>query len=133
MAADEDLQSGREMRRRAQGGKSDQLGEALAELDPTLLRWTDSFIFGDVWTRPGLEYEQRMLVAITALATQGHSSQLRNYFHGALQAGIPTEAIKEALLMLCVYAGFPVALNALVLFRQVLASEARRATPPEKP
>jgi 4-carboxymuconolactone decarboxylase len=126
MSAEEKVLRGRDMRRRAQGSKADLLGEALGELDPALLEWTDSFIFGDLWTRPGLDYEERMLVAITSLATQGHLPQLRNYLHGALQAGIRAEKVHETLLMTCVYAGFPTALNALTLFKEVVAAEARR-------
>jgi 4-carboxymuconolactone decarboxylase len=123
MGAEDPTAAGRAMRGRAQGRKTDALGEALRELDPALLEWTDGFIFGDVWARPGLDYEERMLVAITSLATQGQIPQLRNYFHGALQAGIPAQKIQEALLMISVYAGFPTALNALTSFKQALAAE----------
>jgi 4-carboxymuconolactone decarboxylase len=122
---EQERERGRALRRRAQGRKADQLGVALRDLDPALLEWADTFIFGDVWARPGLDYERRMLVAITALAAQGHLAQLRNYLHGALQAGIPAEQVHETLLMLAVYAGFPAALNALACWQEVLASERR--------
>jgi 4-carboxymuconolactone decarboxylase len=112
--------TGRELRRRAQGAKSDQLGQALRAVDPALLDWADEHIFGDVWARPGLAFEERMMVAIVALATAGHTAQLRNYFHGALQEGIPEVKLKEALLMLHVYAGFPAAINALVVLDEAL-------------
>jgi len=36
-----------------------------------------------------------------------HPAQLRNYLHGALQAGISGPQDHEALLMMVVYAGFP--------------------------
>jgi 4-carboxymuconolactone decarboxylase len=91
-----------------------------------LLEWTDSYVFGTVWARPGLAYEERMLVAITSLASLGNLSQLRNYFHGALQDGMPAEKINEAILMLGVYAGFPVMLNAMVCWKEVLNAHERR-------
>lgn len=116
---------GRAMRGRAQGRKAEALGLLLEELDPAMLEWSDDFIFDSVWGRPGMTFEQRMLVAITALGTSGQIAQLRNYFHGALQAGIPAETIHEGLLMLSVYAGFPAALNALTCFKEVLVIEAR--------
>src|SRR4029078_1736563 len=96
-----------------QGEKTEALGQVLHDLDPAILEWSDTFIFGTVWNLPGLTHEQRMLVAITALASLGQTAQLRNYFHGALQDGIPAQEIHEALLMLPIYAGFPVALDAL--------------------
>jgi 4-carboxymuconolactone decarboxylase len=119
-------QHGAELRARAQGRRVSDLTAALAALDPDLPGMADGFIFGDVWGRPGLDFEDRMLVAITALAVQGQITQLRNYLHGALQAGMAEERIHEALLMTCVYAGFPTALNALECWRVARDSEAKR-------
>jgi 4-carboxymuconolactone decarboxylase len=113
--------SGAGLRARAQGARSPEFGEALRAVDPDLLRWADDFIFGDVWTRPGISFEDRMLVAIVSLASCGQLQQLRNYLHGALQAGIDPDRIGEALKMLVVYVGFPTAIAALDLFRGVRA------------
>jgi 4-carboxymuconolactone decarboxylase len=116
---------GAALRARAQGAHSPALGQALADLDPELLEWADEFIFGKVWSRPGLSFEDRMLVAITALAVQGATTQLRNYLHGALQDGMEPDRIREALVMLVVYVGFPTALAALGVFKEVLESHER--------
>ena len=102
-------------------------------LDPQLAEWADGFVFGDVWGRPGLEFEQRMLVAITALAAGGYMPQLKNYLHGALEAGIPARAVHEALLMLAVYCGMPAALGAMVCWQRSrrlgTAARPRRRSP----
>src|SRR5579859_3925583 len=113
-------------RRRAQGGKADQLNDALAALDPQMAEWSNTFVFGEVWGREGLSQDERMLVAITALAATEHPAQLRNYLHGAFEAGISARKIREALVMMVVYAGFPTALTSLVLFDEVVASARRR-------
>lgn len=107
--------------------------ENLAELEPDLARWADSFIFGDVWDRPGLEFEDRMLVAIVALAASGQHAQLRTYLHGALQDGFEPDRIHEALTMLVIYVGFPRALDALGTWRRVLASHERNVSSPKPP
>jgi 4-carboxymuconolactone decarboxylase len=117
---------GAQRRRRAQGGKADELNAILAGLDPQMAAWSDSFVFGAVWGRPGLGPDERMLVAITALAATEHPAQLRNYLHGALEAGIPAIKIHEALVMMTVYAGFPTALTSLVVWKEVVASARRR-------
>jgi 4-carboxymuconolactone decarboxylase len=116
-----DREAGRALRARAQGRHTDKLGDALAALDPDLLEYADGFIFGAVWTGPDLAFEDRMLVAITALAATGQTAQLSNYLHGALQDGIAPARIKEALKMLVVYAGFPAAISALATFDAVAA------------
>jgi 4-carboxymuconolactone decarboxylase len=124
--ADVDTRAGAALRARAQGVRTESLGRALASLDTDLLEWADDFIFGRVWNRPGLPFEDRMLVAITALATQRAGTQLRNYLHGALQDGIDPDRIREALVMLVVYAGFPTAIEALGVFQEVLEAHRRR-------
>jgi 4-carboxymuconolactone decarboxylase len=117
--SDTSLSAGAKRRRRAQGVKADALQADLAGLDVGIAEWADDFIFGQVWGRPGLEQHDRMLIAITALASLGRTAQLRNYLFGAVQDGVPAAKIHEALVMLVVYAGFPVALTALAEWRSV--------------
>jgi 4-carboxymuconolactone decarboxylase len=92
----------------------------LCNLDPALGAWADDFTFAEVWARPGLSHDERMIVAITALAASGSPDQMRNYLWGALQSGISAHKIHEALLMLVVYVGFPRALNGLAVWRSVV-------------
>ncbi|HEX2849362.1 MAG TPA: carboxymuconolactone decarboxylase family protein [Acidimicrobiales bacterium] len=120
---------GRERRRRAQGKKADTLQSILASFDSGMASYADEFIFGQVWGRPGLSFEERMLVAITALAAGEHSNQLRNYLHGALQDGIPASKIHEIVVMLCVYCGFPTALEAMMEWQSVLTAARKQGIP----
>lgn len=117
---------GAALRRRAQGAKADQLQALLTSLDPGVGKWADEFVFGEVWERPGLDFESRMLVAIASLATQGNGPLLRNYAHGALQAGVSARKIHEALVELVVYAGFPTATSMLFEWQQVLLAARRQ-------
>lgn len=117
---------GTQRRKRAQGPKTDAIQKTLTKLDPQLGEWVDSFVFGDVWGRPGLNEDDRTLVAITALAATRQTDQLRVYLFGALHRGIPARKIHEALVMLAVYAGFPVALQALQLWAEVVAAAKRQ-------
>jgi 4-carboxymuconolactone decarboxylase len=119
------VSAGREIRSRAQGARTEDLFKVVASLDRELPEWVDSFVFGTVWARPGLSFEERMLVAIGALAAGGHTTQLRTYLHGALQAGIAEEKIQEVLMMMVVYAGFPPAVTAMDLWQSVRRSYAR--------
>jgi 4-carboxymuconolactone decarboxylase len=123
MAADD---HGPQRRARAQGQKADRLQAALVELDPTLGRWADNHIFGDVWEGDALSFDDRMLVAIVALATLGRRNQLRNYLHGALQDGRRPEELREVMRMLTVYAGFPTAIEAMAELDAVLAGAGRQ-------
>jgi 4-carboxymuconolactone decarboxylase len=128
MAVDpQTTQTGTGRRRRAQGAKADKLQAALLDLDPSLARWADEFVFGEVWAGDVLEFDERMLVAIAALAATGRRNQLRNYLHGALQGGIAEERIREALRMMVVYAGFPVAIESMSELDSVLTARGGKA------
>lgn len=122
MAGDRSESPGVQRRKRAQGAKADKLQATLNGLDPTLGQWADEFVFGAVWADDVLPFEERMLVAIAALAALNRRNQLRNYLHGALQAGIAPAKLREVMKMMTVYAGFPVAIEAMDELDAVLAA-----------
>lgn len=119
---------GQPLRARAQGLHHEAIGARTTSLDADLGAVADEFIFGRMWTREGLEFEDRMLVAMVALAATGNTDQLRNYLHGALQDGMDADRIHEAFAMLVVYVGFPTGLSALGLLKDVRESHARWLT-----
>lgn len=120
--------AGARRRQRAQGKKHAVLQQSLLDIDPEVASWSDDFVFGRVWAGEDLSWEQQMLVAITALAALGNHAQLRNYLHGALQGGVSEGAVRQALSMLTVYAGFPVGIQALNVLKAVLDSESQRSS-----
>jgi len=113
---------GRKTRERVQGEKANALLEAMRAVDERVADWSDSFVFGEVWANSHLEFEEQVLVAIAALAAQGHTTQLRTYLHGAVQAGIDSDKIQDLLVMMVVYSGFPSALMSLAEWRKVRES-----------
>jgi 4-carboxymuconolactone decarboxylase len=121
-------EAGAQRRQRAQGAKHAALQQSLLDIDPQVAVWSDDFVFGKVWAGDALSWDQQMLVAITALAALGNHAQLRNYLHGALQDGISEDALRQALSMLTVYAGFPVGIQALNVLKAVVDSESKRSS-----
>ena len=65
------------------------------------------FVYGDVYTRPGLSTRDRELAAVAALVATGRSSQLPAHLRAALKAGITPEELREAILQTATIAGFP--------------------------
>ncbi|WP_336876130.1 carboxymuconolactone decarboxylase family protein [Sphingobacterium multivorum] len=68
---------------------------------------------------------QQSLVAILALTATGDLENLKVQLNAALDAGVSINEIKEALVQLYAYCGFPRSLNALNIFKTVL--EERKA------
>ena len=65
-------------------------------------------LFGEVWTRPGLEIEQRRLLVMGVLAAQHHFTTLQTQFTRALEAGgATTEQVREIVIHLAPYVGYP--------------------------
>lgn len=79
-----------------------------------------SVVGGRFWTRGGIDLKTRSLCSICILATAGRDNALKLNLQMALQNGASREEICEAILQVAVYAGFPAAWDALVLFEQVL-------------
>lgn len=96
------------------------------------LGWLTETAFGDLWSRPNLEIRQRELVVATALMTLGgRNPELRSHFNASLGMGITPEEMSEAIVQVAVYAGFPSAVEAMLLYHGVLA-ENGLADPPRQ-
>ena len=107
---------------------SSPIGAKLCEIAPDLNRYIKEFAFGDVHSRPGLGKRERELVILSSLATQGYAhEELKSHINMALNIGISREEILEVFIQLAVYAGFPVAVNAVFLAKEVFD---RRTAPP---
>jgi len=82
--------------------------------------YTGEALWGSVWARPGLTLRLRVLLTVSTLATLQRTPQLRTYLNSALNAGLDPVEVREALIQCSVFAGFPVTVNALELFREVI-------------
>lgn len=88
---------------------------------------TVEHLFGDVWTRPGLELRERSLVTVAALVALGRESEQRIHLRGALALGIPRVKLEELILHLAHYAGWPVAVGAFRVLDEVASEMASEA------
>jgi len=96
--------------------------ESLADIAPDLARYIIEFPFGDVYSRPGLGLREREIATVAALAAMGNAApQLAVHVHGALNVGVRPAEIIEVVIQMAVYAGFPAALNAMAVVREVFA------------
>ena len=70
-------------------------------------------IWGGLWNRPGLDLKYRSLVVVSVLAAIGQTKELKPHLRGALNLGWTVDELREALLQVGGYAGFPAAHEAL--------------------
>jgi len=95
----------------------------LGDVAPKLAQVTDDALFGDVWARPGLSRRDRSLVTISALIAMNRPDQLRSHLKLGLDNGLTKDELAEALTQLAFYAGWPSALSAAGVAREVFASQ----------
>ncbi len=102
------------------GARGIEAIDSMADIAPDLADMVYEWPFGNIYTRPGLDLKSRQLITVSALAAMGNSRpQLKAHVHGALNVGWKPRELVEALMQLAIYAGFPAALNALVVAREV--------------
>jgi 4-carboxymuconolactone decarboxylase len=78
-----------------------------------LLRHTDEWVFGQIYTRPGLDLKTRSMLTVAALTVLGKDDYLRRHIQGALHVGVSQQEIKEILMQMAFYGGIPCALKGL--------------------
>ena len=76
-------------------------------------------LFGDIWTRPGLELKERSMITLAALTVLGREQQLKTHLRGAANIGISREKVTEIMIHLAHYGGWPVAVNGLRIVGEV--------------
>ena len=114
---------GQDVLSRIDGHQGEAVIDSLADINPALGHHVAAFAFGDIYDRPGLDARSRQLVTLGALTALGACEpQLKVHIHAALTVGLTRDEITEALLHAAVYCGFPRALNATAVAREVFLS-----------
>ena len=90
---------------------------------PALADLTDDVLFGQVWTRPELPPKERSLITVAALTTSGNTGQLVYHLGLAKQNGATEAELIEAITHLAFYAGWPKAMSAMTVAKQVFRAE----------
>ena len=102
------------------GESGENVVARLRDIAPDFADWIVDFSYGDVMARPGLDRHTRQLATIAALTALGNAQpQLRVHIQGALNVGCRPQEIIEVILQMAVFAGFPAAINALNVAREV--------------
>ncbi len=80
-------------------------------------------VWGEIWTRPGLDRRTRSCITLTALVALNHLDELAMHVRAARRIGLSVEEIREVLLQSAIYCGVPAANAAFAVARQALEEE----------
>ncbi|HEX4508825.1 MAG TPA: carboxymuconolactone decarboxylase family protein [Burkholderiaceae bacterium] len=134
MQADASYLRGLDVLRQVEGTAQPATLGALDDVAPDLARLAERFVYGEIYSRPGLALRERQMVTVAALAALGNAApQLRFHLRGALNVGCTPTEVVEALVHIAIYAGFPASLNALLAAKDVFAQQGLKFEPAEVP
>lgn len=97
--------------------------QAFGDFAPGMVHYTDKVLFDEVWERDGLPKRDRSLVTIAALTALGKTDQLQFHLGYARQNGVTDEELKEALLQLAFYAGWPNGMAATTVLKNIIEGD----------
>jgi 4-carboxymuconolactone decarboxylase len=95
---------------------------AIGDFAPKLVELTDDVLFGDVWARAELSPRDRSLITCAALITNGSTEQLRGHLARAKSNGLTETELKEVIIHLAFYAGWPRAMSAITVAKEVFGN-----------
>jgi 4-carboxymuconolactone decarboxylase len=97
------------------------LKDTYQDFSPELVQFTIEYGYGDIFSRDNLDKRYRQIATIAALTTLGNAQpQLNFHIRGALNIGVTADEIKEIMLLMTVYAGFPAAINGTNVLKELL-------------
>jgi 4-carboxymuconolactone decarboxylase len=86
---------------------------------PRVIELTETLLYPDIWERPGLSKRDRSLITVAALVAMYRPEQLKGHTERALANGVTREEISELVTHLAFYAGWPSAMSAARVVKQV--------------
>ncbi len=93
--------------------------DPLRELAPKLVELTEQVAYADVWERPELSKRDRSLITVAGLVAMNRERQLPGHLHRALDNGVTQEELIEAITHMAFYSGWPTALTAAAIAKDV--------------
>jgi alkylhydroperoxidase/carboxymuconolactone decarboxylase family protein YurZ len=80
------------------------------------------YVWGEIWTRPGLDVRTRRILVIGTLIALSRFDEMKMHARAALQGGaLSVDELKEIVLQQCMYCGVPAARTAFEALGEVLA------------
>jgi 4-carboxymuconolactone decarboxylase len=115
-----------ERRRRGLQRMSEVYGWDFSDGPGDFFGYTADHLFADIWSRPGLSDRDRRLLLIGMLAGQGAQDVLTIQVPAAYQSGdLDEEALREIVIFLSHYAGWPVGARLNSLVEETIGKAAR--------
>ena len=127
---DDSFARGMVLRRQVLGDQHvDRATAAATDLTRDFQQLITRYVWGEIWTRPGLDRRTRSCITIAMLVALNRPEELALHLRAAMTNGVTRAEIKEVLLQTAIYCGVPAANAAFAIAQRVLG-EAEGPHPP---
>jgi putative intracellular protease/amidase/alkylhydroperoxidase/carboxymuconolactone decarboxylase family protein YurZ len=92
------------------------------KVSPTFAKYTIDKLVGEVWGRSGLSKHDRCIVSISCLIARNQTAGMPIYFAKGLENGLTAGELSEIITHLGFYSGWPNAMSAIIVAKEVFAS-----------
>lgn len=106
---------------KAEAARAKLVGDNFAATAPGLVDYTTDYLFKDLWLRPDLAPRDRSLITMAALIAAGQTAQIPYHLNRAMDNGLTETQAAEVITHLAFYAGWPNAMSALPVAKDVFA------------
>jgi 4-carboxymuconolactone decarboxylase len=103
----------------AEAERAARVEQQFGTVAPGIVQYTTDVLFNDLWLRPGLAPRDRSLVTVSALIAAGQIAQIPYHLNRAMDSGLTQEQAAEVITHLAFYAGWPNAMSALPVAKDV--------------
>lgn len=97
-----------------------QVVQNLQDISPELSDYIIEYAFGNVYNEQHLTDKQKEIVALCSLIAQRAVPEIKVHLHGALNTGNTVIELKDIILQMSIYTGFPKSITAMKLLKEVL-------------
>jgi 4-carboxymuconolactone decarboxylase len=109
--------------------QADKLKKAFDDISPELVKFTLEFAYADILSRDNLSKKHRQIATIAALTALGNAQpQLKFHINAGLNIGLTVEEVREIMLLMTIYAGFPSAINVTKILKEVVTERSKGKT-----
>ncbi|MEI6893282.1 MAG: carboxymuconolactone decarboxylase family protein [Colwellia sp.] len=117
---------GAEKLKRLNPNQVENLEQTFKDISPDMAKFVIEYGYADIFSRPALDFKYRQIATIAALTAMGTApSQLKFHIKVGLNIGVSQVEIREIMILMSVYSGFPSAINGTLALKEVINEESK--------
>jgi len=115
------LKRGLKKLREVDGKAGEDIANNMNDIFPDFVKYMIEYVWGDIYSRDILDLKSKEMAVVAALTAMGNTEpQLKVHINGALNVGCTINEIKEIILQMTAYSGFPACINAMNVLKNLL-------------